>query len=210
MSGAPRDVILAHGLWMPGAVMSLLGARLQARGYAPRVFAYRGRRPLEANVERLARFARATLGASPAHFVGHSLGGLLVLEALNAYPAIAAASVVLLAAPVRGCLAARHLARAGIGRWMLGASAAPWIEEREARWERRAPLGVVAGTLSLGLGRTVGRLPGANDGVVRVEETAVAGMTERVLVPLCHSSLVVSGRVARLVVSFLEHGSFGA
>ena len=202
-----REVVLAPGLWMPGTAMALLAARLARAGYTPHVFAYRGRSPLEANVERFARYVRDTLGGRPAHFVGHSLGGVLVLDMLNAHPEVAAASVVLLGAPVRGCLAGRRLGKARIGRWMMGACGTLW-GEREARWQREVPLGVVAGTLPLGVGRVLGRLPDANDGVVRVDETEVAGMTARALVPQGHSLLIVSGAVGNLVQRFLASGEF--
>ncbi|HEX6266996.1 MAG TPA: alpha/beta fold hydrolase [Burkholderiales bacterium] len=202
-----QEVVLAPGLWMPGTAMALLAARLARAGYTPHVFAYRGRSPLEANVERFARYVRDTLGGRPAHFVGHSLGGVLVLDMLNAHPEVAAASVVLLGAPVRGCLAGRRLGKARIGRWMMGACGTLW-GEREARWQREAPLGVVAGTLPLGLGRVLGRLPDANDGVVRVEETEVTGMAARALVPQGHSLLIVSGAVGALVERFFASGRF--
>lgn len=196
---------MVPGLWMPAAAMALLAARLSRRGYATRVFAYRGRGPFDANVERLARFARE--GGQPAHFVGHSLGGVLVLDALSRYRDIPAGRVLLLGAPVRGCLAGRRLARRGIGRWMMGACGSRWLEH-EARWPRPEPLGVVAGTRPLGLSAALGRLPGDNDGVVRVEETGVQGMAARVLVPEGHSMLLVSGRVGRLVERFLAAGRF--
>jgi pimeloyl-ACP methyl ester carboxylesterase len=201
------DVILVPGLWMPGAAMALLAFRLAHAGYAPRAFAYRGRGPLEANVARLARFVREALGERPAHFVGHSLGGVLILEMLNAHRDIPVASVVLLGAPARGCLAGRRFGTGHLGRWMMGSCGVLW-KEREAVWNRQAPLGVIAGTMPVGLGRAFGRLPGPNDGVVRVEETAVEGMTERVLVPVGHSLLIVSGTVGRLVQRFLSSGRF--
>jgi pimeloyl-ACP methyl ester carboxylesterase len=202
-----REVVLAPGLWMPAGAMALLSGRLARAGYTPHVFAYRGRSPFDANIERLARFAHDTLGGRPAHFVGHSLGGVLILDMLNAHREIAAASVVLLGAPVRGCLAGRRLGAARVGRWMMGACGSLW-GEREARWRRDAPLGVVAGTLPLGLGRVLGRLPDANDGVVRVAETEVAGMRARALVPQGHSMLIVSGAVGALVERFFASGSF--
>jgi len=202
-----RDVVLAPGLWMPGAAMALLAARLLRAGYTPTVFAYRGRSPLEANVARFARFVRESLGERPAHYIGHSLGGVLAFEMLNSHGDIPAASAVLLGSPVRGCLAGRRLGSAQVGRWMLGACGKV-CEEREASWTREAPLGVIAGTLPLGLGRTLGRLPGANDGVVCVDETAAQGMTARRLVPTGHSLLIVSGAVGSLVERFLATGSF--
>jgi pimeloyl-ACP methyl ester carboxylesterase len=202
-----RDVVLAPGLWMPGAAMTLLAARVARAGYVPHVFAYRSRGPHEGNVARLARFARVALDGRPAHFVGHSLGGVLILETLNAHPELQVTSAILLGAPARGCLAGRRLGAAQLGRWMMGACGELW-REREAMWKRDAPLGVVAGTVPLGLGRALGRLPGPNDGVVRVEETAVEGMTAQVLVALGHSLLIVSGAVGRQVECFMREGRF--
>ena len=96
--------------------------RVARAGYVPHVFAYRGRGPLEGNVARLARFARAALDGRQAHFVGHSLGGVLILETLNAHPELQVASAILLGAPARGCLAGRRLGSAHLGRWMMGAT----------------------------------------------------------------------------------------
>ena len=202
-----RDVVLAPGLWMPGAAMTLLASRLARAGYLPHVFAYRGRSPLEGNAARFARFVRESVDGRPAHFVGHSLGGVLILETLNTHPELPVASAILLGAPVRGCFAGRRLGAARLGRWMMGACGELW-QEREAVWKRDAPLGVLAGTLPLGLGRAFGRLPGPNDGVVRVEETAVDGMAVRALVPVGHSVLIVSPAVGRQVERFMREGRF--
>ena len=201
-----QDVILAHGLWVPGVVMHPLAARLERAGFRCHTFSYMGAaRPLEAHAERLARRARE-LGR--AHFVGHSLGGLVVVEALNRHPEIAAGRVVLLGTPARGCYAGRRIARHPAGRWLLGQSEALWREGRAARWTRPEALGVVAGSLPLGLGRMFGRLPGVNDGVVSLEETAVEGMAERVVLHVGHSQMLVSARVAAQLVAFLSHGKF--
>ena len=197
-----KQVVLVPGLWMPGALMTVFAARLGAYGYQARVFAYHGRRPYDRNVAGLAGFARA-----PAFFVGHSLGGVLILDMLTRHPEIAAQGVVLIAAPVRGCLAGRRFGEAGVGRWMMGAARPLW-EERDARWTRAAPLGVIAGTLPVGLGTALGALPGANDGVVRVDETTIDGMTERTLVRQGHSMLIFSSRVCGLVDRFLRSGRF--
>ena len=198
----PRHVVLVPGLWVPAAAMAMLALRLQYHGHEVHLFAYRGRAPYEANVEALARFSQGKTG-----FVGHSLGGVLILDMLTRHPEIAADAAVLLGAPVRGCLAGRRFGRARLGRWMMGACGSLW-DERAARWTRSAPLGVVAGTLPFGLGRAFGALPGPNDGVVCVEETFVDGMAGRALVRQGHSMLVVSGEVAGLVERFLARGRF--
>jgi len=197
------EVILVPGLWVPAAVMTLLAARLARHGYVTRRFAYHGRAPLEANIERLARF----IDGRTVHFVGHSLGGVLIYDMLARHPEMASGNVVLLGAPVRGCYAGRRLGSRSLGRWLLGACAGRW-ERRDARWQRPERLGVIAGTLPLGLGRALGVLPGDNDGVVCVDETTVEGMSDRALVRAAHSMLTVSGRVSTLVQHFLRAGRF--
>jgi pimeloyl-ACP methyl ester carboxylesterase len=192
---------------MPSVVMRVLAGRLAREGYSTHVFSYRGRGPVDASVERLRGFCRQRLGGRAAHFVGHSLGGVVILEMLVRHPEVPAASALLIGSPVRGCHAGRRLGLAHVGRWMMGASRSLW-EERDAVWRRSAPLGVIAGTQPIGLARVLGRLPGPNDGVVRVAETAVDGMSGRVLVPAGHSALIVDRRVAQLAARFMAQGRF--
>jgi pimeloyl-ACP methyl ester carboxylesterase len=195
------EVILVPGLWVPAAAMALVALRLARLGYVTRTFAYRGRAPLQANLERLARF----VDGRTAHFVGHSLGGVLVYDMLMRHRDVKAHKVVLLGAPVRGCHAGRRLGSRALGRWLLGACSERW-EKHDGRWERDEPLGVIAGTRPLGLGRVLGPLPGENDGVVCVAETAIDGMSDRALVHEAHSMLAVSGRVSALIEHFLRSG----
>ena len=196
-----QPLVLVPGLWMPAAAMSLFWARLR-RAYEVDFFHYSGRGAHDENVEALARFSRERR-----LFVGHSLGGVLILDMLNRHPEIEADAVVLLGAPVRGCAAGRRFGRGRLGRWMLGGCRARW-DEHPARWTRAAPLGVIAGTAPIGLGRALGALPGENDGVVCVDETTVDGMRDRALVHYGHSMLVMSGKVSALVERFLGAGRF--
>lgn len=203
-----REVILAHGLWVPGVVMHPLAYRLAQAGFRCRTFSYMGSaRPLEAHAERLARLAREV---GPAHFIGHSLGGLVVMEALLRHAGLAAGHVVLLGTPARGCAAGRRLAHHPAGRWFLGHSEELWREDRAVRWTRPEALGVIAGSLPIGLARILGRLHGVNDGVVGLDETEVEGMAERVVLPVGHSAMLISARVAEHVARFLADGRFCA
>jgi pimeloyl-ACP methyl ester carboxylesterase len=199
------DVILLSGLWAPAIVMSALAMRLGAGGFRCHLFRYGGRsRALESNAERLLRFADAV---GPSHFVGHSLCGLVILEALH--PARSGVGhVVLLGTPAQGSFSGRRLAGLRIGRWLLGRSEPLWRERGAARWLRPEPLGVIAGTLPIGLGRALSRLPGPNDGVVCVDETAVEGMRDHITLPVNHSGMILSARVSAQTVEFLRQGRF--
>jgi pimeloyl-ACP methyl ester carboxylesterase len=205
------DVVLVHGLWMPGLAMSPLALRIARAGFRTHVFDYAGRkRPLSTHAERLRRFVHERVGGARAHFVAHSLGGLVVMEALRHAPELEVASVLLLGVPVNGCLAGRRLARRGWGRWLLGASEPLWSEAVAGPWERAAPLAAIAGSRPIGLSRALGRLPGTNDGVVTLEEATPQGMHERLVMPVGHSEMIVSARVAHQVVAFLRDGKFDA
>jgi len=197
------EVVLVPGLWMPAAEMAFIALRLRRAGFETRLFGYPGRESFAENIERLARY----VDGRTVHFVGHSTGGVLIYDFLRQRHAARCSRVVLLGAPVRGCFAGRRLGAAAIGRWMLGESIHRW-DECDAEWRRPESLGVIAGTLPLGLGRALGALPGENDGVVRVEETRIEGMSEQALVQAAHSWLPVSRRVAGLVRRFLQTGRF--
>src|SRR5258708_36357622 len=118
---------------MPAAATALIAARLARAGYATRSFAYSGRRPFEANVERLVTFVQENYAGRAAHFVGHSLGGVLLYAMLERHREVAAGRAVLLRAPARGC----H-ARARLGSWGSGARAlggrAPDVGGRDDVW----------------------------------------------------------------------------
>jgi hypothetical protein len=51
-------------------------------------------------------------------------------------------------------------------------------------------------------------LPGEHDGTVAVAETVIDGATDRLVVPVSHTGLVVSRAVARQVCAFLQDGHF--
>ena len=201
-----REIVLVHGVWVSGLVMVPLAARLAREGFRCHRFGYRGKdRPIAANAGDLVRFARR-VGA--AHFVGHRLGGLVILQALNEHADVAVGNVVLLGTPARGSFSGRRLARHPIGRWMLGETQPLWQDGETMRWKRTERLGIIAGTLPMGLGRALGRLPGPNDGVVCVDETAVEGMSERITLRVGHSAMLVSPRVALQTAVFLREGRF--
>jgi hypothetical protein len=77
------------------------------------------------------------------------------------------------------------------------------------RWEADRPLGVIAGTAGAGLGRLLLSFGEANDGTVTVAETRIEGASEHLCLPVTHSTMLLSARVARATADFLEHGSFG-
>ena len=204
-----ETVVLVHGLWMPGLAMELMRRRVARGGYRAVAYSYPSMRStLSENAERLARYLRE-LNASRLHLVGHSLGGLIVLRAIELATALPPGRVVLLGTPVTGSYAARRLQRLPGGRAALGRSLPEWLRSPRAMPVRARETGVIAGRMSLGLGKLVApRLPQPNDGVVSVEETRLPGMRDHIVLPVSHSAMLVSRVVAGEICAFLREGAF--
>ncbi|MCM8594092.1 alpha/beta fold hydrolase [Accumulibacter sp.] len=210
--GPPADtVILVHGLWTPALVCTPHGRWLRRRGHQVRYFAYPSvRATLSENAQALRGFV-ATTGAARIDFVGHSLGGLIILEMLAGPADPRFRRAVLLGTPCLDSHCARRLAGVPGMTTILGRSIIEWLSRAQATGIR-APsgieVGVVAGTRSVGLGRVVPGLPRPNDGVVALAETRLPGAKDSVALPVAHSAMLVSRRCAAEIASFLETGRF--
>ena len=157
---------------------------------------------------RLNEFVSA-LRTETLHFIGHSLGGIVVLRYLESRPELASGRAVLLGSPLAGSRAAQGLARWPLGATILGRNIeAEVLKPQPRHWDGRRDLGVIAGDLSLGFGRLVSDLGGPNDGTVTVAETQLAGATDHIVLPISHTGMLISAAVAHQAAHFLANGRF--
>ena len=200
-------VVLVHGLWLGGWVLAILAARLRRCGYEPRIFSYRSvGANLSIHAAALARRA-AALDQPRVHFIGHSLGGLLVLKMLEAHPELRSGRSVLLGSPYGGSRSAEALAQTAPGRLILGHALMDWLHGPHASPDH-CEFGVLAGRRRIGLGRLITRLPDPNDGVVLEAEARVPGMSDFICLPVSHSEMLWSRKVAHQACVFLQCGRF--
>jgi len=203
-----ETVVLVHGLWMRGWVMTLLGLRLQRCGFHTVVFSYPSMsNSLSQNALLLSNFV-AGIAASQIHFIGHSLGGLLIMQMLAECPDPRVRRIVLIGSPCHASYAANKLARMGLGRYLIGRGMLQWLKQKVPECADWYEVGSIAGCISLGLGRLLGGLPSPNDGVVAVEETRISGTRDQIVLNESHSSMLISAGVAHQVCMFLQHGYF--
>lgn len=186
----------------------LLRERLERAGFAPAVFRYPSTQAaLAAVVTALAAKIRS-LGDT-VHLVGHSLGGLVVLETLERAGGLPQGRVVLLGSPVRGSRAASAVAAWSFGPQLLGPLAVAELARPRARqWRQSRQIGLIAGTRSIGIGQWLADLPSPNDGTVAVEETRLPGATAHRMHDVSHTGMLFSEAVAAATARFLDNGHF--
>ncbi len=205
--GPIETVVLVPGLWVPAALMRPMARRIARCGYRVQRFSYSSvRATLDDNADALAAYCAS---AASLHLVGHSLGGLVILNAMMRAPRLRVRRAVLVGTPFADCHAARRFSRMPGAGALLGKSMPQWLSGARRGAASAVEIGVIAGNMSLGLGRVVAPdLPRPNDGVVSVAETLVPGMHDHIVLHVSHTAMLFSSRVAAAICAFLRDGRF--
>jgi pimeloyl-ACP methyl ester carboxylesterase len=203
-------VVYVHGLWLTGQESLWLRRRLASDfGFDVHVFRYATvRGPMTSVVSELAALVQK-LAPQTLHLVGHSLGGLVIYRFLERFPEQPPGRVVFLGTPALGSRAAASAARAGWIASLMGRCIAEEIlVTRERHWVSERPLGIIAGSQPLGLGRFFARFDGESDGTILVSETRMPGATDHLTLPVSHMGMLLSARVAHATGMFLRDARF--
>ncbi len=208
------NVVCLHGVWMPGAVMTLVKRRLESEyRYRAHLFSYPSiRGTLDENALSLAEFI-VEQEFEKVHLVGHSLGGVVSLRMLALEPDVPVERVVCLGSPLCGSRAASHLNQTDWGNTILGKSVTDGVvDEAATQWAREVcaswDIGVIAGTVPVGVGQLVTSFDGENDGTIAVSETRLPGIKDHICLPVNHKGLVISNDVTDQTAAFLKRGEF--
>lgn len=212
MSGAPIDVVvLLHGMGRTWRSMSPIARACERAGFTTINVGYPGTRRRLAEIVAIVgpRIAAANGGPGAAgppapgrepggrvHFVGHSLGCLVIRSIVAQHRPDRLGRIVLMTPPNRGALLADRVL--------------PWLG-----WLLR-PLpdltigGAVAASIPTPAGLEIGVIAGTRDRTVSLDETRLQGETDRAHVPCGHSFLMRRRDVQEMTVRFLRTGRFAA
>lgn len=202
-----EHVILLHGIWMRSVTLVPMARRLRAMGYTVEAIDYAsvfGEMPTAVTRVRERMLAS---DAETVHLVGHSLGGLVAVEAVRDPRELPPGRVVCLGPPLRGSATARRLARIPGGTWLMGRGARPLMDGL-ADWTGAREVGVIGGNVPVGLGVAIRALGVPSDGTVALEETRLPGINGHCIVAASHTGLPFSSEVAGLTADFLRDGHF--
>ena len=208
---ARDSVVLLHGLGRTPTSMLVLARRLERAGYNVTNVGYDSRGgSLAEHVETLAaEVSRCCAAASRVHFVGHSLGGLVIRRYLADSPPDALGRVVLLGPPNQGSEMADWFREQPFGHLLGPAGKALGTSPADIPANLPPPeyeVGIIAGSRSLNpIGSAL--IPGPDDGMVGVEHAGIEGVP-LIVVPASHTFLMNSRFSAEAVIGFLATGTF--
>jgi pimeloyl-ACP methyl ester carboxylesterase len=200
-----NHVLLIHGLLNGNYWLWKLSARLRDAGFAPEIFSYSSL--IEGPQHAVPKLIETLRNEPFDALVGHSLGGLIALQALRQAPDIAVSRVVCMGSPLRGSAIAQRLAQQAWSRPVLGRSADLLCKGLD-EWRGTAQVGMIAGDMNRGMGRLFVHFDGISDGTVAINETRFPGLADHCIVHSSHSGLVFSAEAAAQVVHFLREGKF--
>jgi predicted alpha/beta-hydrolase family hydrolase len=210
--GNREIIVLLHGLGRSNNSMWLLASRLEDAGFYVRRVEYDS---LHQGPDEILQDISSQINqcckehAQSVHFVGHSLGGLMVRAYLQDNEVDELGRVVLLGTPNQGTEAADHFSNGWLMK-VLGPTAQALGTDPDSFPKSLEtpdyPVGIIAGELNSELNDPV--IPGKDDGLVSVEATKIDTMTDFIIIETGHSMMRYDREVADQTIEFIRNGAF--
>jgi pimeloyl-ACP methyl ester carboxylesterase len=192
-------VVLLHGILNPRWVMLPLARRLNKEGFNATLWSYPGsRKPVEAHAANLAAHLKTLPGQGPVHFVGFSLGSLVIRYMLSNFPLDNAGRFVMIGPPNHGSAKAEALYQSALFRWIYGKHSIRQLFPSAVDFYARCGIPPVE----------FGIIAGEHDEAVSVASARLEGAKDFVLSPHTHMSLIWARHTADQTVHFLKNGKF--
>ena len=212
--GGEESVIVIHGFARRASSMNTLAYAIHQAGYEVRNVGYNSiNQNLNDIKEEVFEKFNQYISLNPGkkiHFVGHSLGGLLIRAYLEENKLNNLGVVILMGTPNKGTQLVNQYEDKWYFSWLgpviseLGVDSSQFLE---ALQDPYYTVGVIAGSKPYSR-RSSDYLEGAHDGLVTVESAKLEGMHDFIELEVNHSIMKRDPRVIEQVIYFLKNSQF--
>jgi hypothetical protein len=206
-------VIVLHGITRSSRHMKILANHIQNGGFEVINVNYPSTKyQIEELVEIINQeISSRVIKNKKIHFVGYSMGALLIRALIHKYKYKNLGRVVQLAPPNHGSEIADWTKNLWIYKKIFGPSGQQLVTNQKMFehifGEVNYELGIIAGNATLDPIFSI-IIPGPDDGRVGVEKTKLEGMKEHIVIKVSHSFFPYSKKVRKQTLHFLQYGSF--
>ncbi len=208
-------VVLLHGIGRTKITMFPLGAYLSLKDYDVINIDYQSReKPIEELIDDIDKEINLhkTAAEKRIHFVGYSLGGLVIRAYLHKHRPKNIGRVVLIGVPNNGSEVADFLKDYDFYKKSFGPAGQQLTtdqsEIKDLLGKIDYDVGVIAGQMSIDPISSLFLIPDKDDGKVSVESTRLDGMKDHIILNTTHTFMVNNPVVMQQVDYFIEHGKF--
>ena len=205
-------VVLLHGMLRTKRSMSSVEKILQKQGYATLNITYPSSK---LSIEQIVEFIHEIISVHKAykkiHFIGYSLGGLVIRAYLHKHKLSNLGKVVMVGTPNQGSESADKFKHMWLFKKLIG-PAGQQLGTDQDKFKHifgkvYYELGVIAGSAAIDpINYMI--IPKPNDGKVSVESTKIKGMTDHIVIKTNHTFMIRSTRVLKQILSFLQRSKF--
>ena len=206
-------VVILHGIARSSSHMEDLAEHLEQQGYEVINQDYQSTDfTLQQLIDRIHRdISKQITRNKPVHFVGYSMGGLMVRAIINEHRPQNLGRVVQLAPPNKGSEVADFLKNNWLYQAIYGPAGQQLTTDQEAIedifGEVDYELGIIAGNSTIDpISSAI--IPGDDDGKVSVESTKLEGMKDHIVVSASHTFFPSNETVHQQTEHFIKHGYF--
>jgi esterase/lipase len=206
-------VVILHGIARSSKHMQKLAANLQQNGFDIINLSYPSTTyTIEDLTEIINKeIAQKTIENKPIHFIGYSMGGLMVRALIHKYNYKNLGKVVQLAPPNQGSEVADFVKNFWPYKKIFGPAGQQLITDQSAVkhlfGKVNYELGIIAGNATIDpISSAI--IPGENDGKVAVERTKLEGMKDHIVVSASHTFFPSNKEVQNQTLYFLKNGNF--
>jgi len=211
-------VVLVHGLGRNRGSMARLQRGLIAMGFTVECWSYPSRRHrLAGHIDAFRRWLEEQAFEGPVHFVGHSLGGLVIRGALAVAPPVKIGRIVMIATPNQGSGVVSRFGGWPFSQAIFGLPLEDLAEASPALKNLGVPeaeIGIIAGERRFHPFHFISyvnlfyRAGHVHDGTVELANTRLEGSRDNIVIDAHHTFICDHDEVIEQTGSFLHDGWF--